>query len=76
LEFYFLENGNTEKAMAEDCLVYVNHRFNLLEELVRHRFTDDKRLVELLVIRSEEFVYGLIILDRLTLWCKEVHQRF
>ena len=62
--------------MAEDCLVYVNHRFNLLEELVRHRFTDDKRLVELLVIRSEEFVYGLIILDRWTLWSEEVHQRF
>jgi hypothetical protein len=40
-EFYFFENGNTEKAMAEDCLVYVNHGFNLLEELVRHRFTDD-----------------------------------
>ena len=62
--------------MAEDCLVYVNHRFNLLEEFVRHRFTDDKRLAELLVIRSEEFVYGLIILDRLTLWSEEIHQGF
>ena len=69
-------NGNTENAMAEDCLVYYNHGFNLLEELVRHRFTDDKRLAELLVIRSEEFVYGLIILDRLTLWSEEIHQRF
>jgi hypothetical protein len=75
-EFYFFENGNTEKAMAEDCLVYVNNGFNLLEKLVRHRFTDDKRLAELLVIRSEEFVYCLIILDRLTLWSEEVHQRF
>ena len=61
---------------VDNCLVYVNQGFNLLEELVRHRFTDDKRLAELMVIRCEEFVYGLIILDRLTLWSEEVHGRF
>ena len=56
--------------------MYVNQGFNLLKELVHHRFTDDKRLAELLVIPCEEFVYGLIILDRLTLWSEEVHDRF
>lgn len=59
-----------------DYLAYVNCGFDLLEELARHRFSHDKSLAEMLVIRSEEFVYGLIILDRLTLWSKHVHQRF
>ena len=31
-----------------------------LEVLVRHRFTDDTRLAELLLILCEEFVYDLI----------------
>ena len=42
----------------------------------RYGPADDKRLAELLVIRSEEFVNGLIMLDRLALWSEEVHQRF
>ena len=62
--------------VVDNCLAYVNQGFNLLEELVRHHFTNDRRLAELLVIRCEEFVYGLIILDRLTVWSEEVHHRF
>ena len=64
------------EGVVDNCLVYVNQGFNLLEDLVRHRFTNDKRLAELLVIRCEEFVYSLIILDRVTLWSEEVHDRF
>ena len=64
------------EGVVDNCLVYVNQGFNLLGDLVRHRFTNDKRLAELLVIRCEEFVYGLIILDRVTLWSEEVHDRF
>ena len=64
------------EGVVDNCLVYVNQGFNLLEDLVRHRFTNVKRLAELLVIRCEEFVYGLIILDRVTLWSEEVHDRF
>ena len=72
-----LEMSMAERESTVDSsLVYVNQGFNLLEELIRHRFTDDKRLAELLVIRCEEFVYGLIILERLTLWSEEVHDRF
>ena len=53
--------------IVDNCLAYLNQGFNLLEEIVRNRFTNDERLAELLVIRCEESVYGLIILDRLTL---------
>ena len=66
----------TAEEIVDNGLVYVNQGFNLLEELVRHRLTNDKRLAELLVIRGEEFVYGLVILDRLALWSDEVHERF
>lgn len=44
-----------ERSIVDNCLAYVNRGFNLLEELVRHRFTNDKRLAELLIIRAEQW---------------------
>ena len=63
-----------ERERIVDCLAYVNQGFNLLEEPVRHCFTEDTRLAELLVVHCEEFVYGLVILNRLTLLSEEVHR--
>lgn len=60
----------------EDILRYLEHGFNIFEELNRNAFTNDRNTAEIMIIRCEEFVCGLSLLYRLMRWPDEIKRHF
>ena len=67
-----LSRQNRRNLAEQDAIEYLGHGFYFYDELVRNSFTNDAAVAELVVIRSEEFVWGLSFFYYAVAWPEDV----